>query len=137
MPINRYKLHSCLGNKYNGQNHFILLKRHFSWVCRKNGKATQKAGVRYLHVNSSDADGSLSHGWNARNQLANLLTGLGVDEIFSRTDASGARHLLSDALGSTLALTDGTGAVQTSYSYEPYGKMRGLQQNPGGSSEWR
>ncbi len=53
---------------------------------------------------------------------ANLLTGLGVDETFSRTDASGARHLLTDALGSTLALTDGTGAVQTSYSYEPYGK---------------
>ena len=37
------------------------------------------------------------------NQLANLLTGLGVDEIFSHTDASGVRHLL------------------TSYSYEPYG----------------
>ena len=131
------------------------------------------------------SDGSLTHGWNARNQLAslsggavasfqydalgrrssktvagtatgflydginpvqeltgttpkaNLLTGLGVDEIFTRTDASGARHLLSDALGSTLALTDGTGTTQTSYSYEPYGKMRGLQQNPGGSSEWR
>ena len=53
---------------------------------------------------------------------ANLLTGLGVDETFSRTDASGARHLLTDALGSTLALTDGAGAVQTRYSYEPYGK---------------
>ena len=53
---------------------------------------------------------------------ANLLTGLGVDETFSRTDASGARHLLTDALGSTLALTDGTGAVQTRYSYEAYGK---------------
>ena len=53
---------------------------------------------------------------------ANLLTGLGVDETFSRTDASGPRHLLTDALGSTLALTDGTGAVQTRYSYEPYGK---------------
>ena len=53
---------------------------------------------------------------------ANLLTGLGVDETFSRTDASGPRHLLTDAQGSTLALTDGTGAVQTSYSYEPYGK---------------
>ena len=53
---------------------------------------------------------------------ANLLTGLGVDETFSRSDASGARHLLTDALGSTLALTDGAGAVQTSYSYEPYGK---------------
>ena len=100
----------------------MLLKRHFSRVCHKNRKATQKAGVRYLHVNSSDADGSLSHGWNARNQLANLLTGLGVDEIFTRTDASGARHLLTDALGSTLALTDGAGTTQTSYSYEPYGK---------------
>jgi RHS repeat-associated protein len=52
---------------------------------------------------------------------ANLLTG-GVDEIFTRTDSAGARNFLTDALGSTLALTDSAGAVQTQYSYEPFGK---------------
>ncbi|HSB13057.1 MAG TPA: RHS repeat-associated core domain-containing protein [Bryobacteraceae bacterium] len=54
---------------------------------------------------------------------ANLLTGLGVDEMFTRTDSAGAGHYLTDGLGSTLALTDPTGAVQTRYTYEPYGKV--------------
>lgn len=52
---------------------------------------------------------------------ANLLTGLALDETFTRTDGSGTSTLLTDALGSTLALTDGTGAVQTAYTYEPFG----------------
>jgi len=51
---------------------------------------------------------------------ANLLTG-DVDEYLQRTDSAGARSFLSDALGSTLALTDSTGTVQTSYTFEPFG----------------
>ncbi len=53
--------------------------------------------------------------------LANLLTGLGIDEYFTRTDGSGRRTLLADALGSILALTDDAGTTQTSYTYEPFG----------------
>lgn len=53
---------------------------------------------------------------------ANLLPGLRMDEIFARTVSSGANYYLSDALGSTLALTSATGAVQRTYTYEPYGK---------------
>jgi RHS repeat-associated protein len=52
---------------------------------------------------------------------ANLLTGLGVDEYFTRTDSTGTSDFLSDALGSTLALADSTGAVQTQYTYDPFG----------------
>ena len=52
---------------------------------------------------------------------ANLLTGLGIDEYFNRTDAAGARTLLTDALGSTLVLADAAGTVQTQYTYEPFG----------------
>ena len=52
---------------------------------------------------------------------ANLLTG-GTDQTFSRTDAAGARSLLTDALGSTVGLTDAAGLITTSYTYEPYGK---------------
>jgi hypothetical protein len=48
---------------------------------------------------------------------ANVVTGLGLDEVFTRIKGSATRHLLADALGSTLALTDPAGAVQTSYTY--------------------
>ena len=52
---------------------------------------------------------------------ANLLTGLGIDERFQRTDSAGARDYLIDILGSTLALTDSSGTIQTFYTYEPFG----------------
>ncbi len=52
---------------------------------------------------------------------ANLLTGLGIDEFFTRTDGGGVSALLTDALGSTVALGDNTGTVQTQYTYEPFG----------------
>ncbi len=52
---------------------------------------------------------------------ANLLTGLNIDEYFQRTDSAGSRDFLTDTLGSTLALSDSSGAIQTSYTYEPFG----------------
>jgi RHS repeat-associated protein len=55
------------------------------------------------------------------NVTANVLTGLGIDEYFSRTDSSGAMSFLRDALGSTVALTDSTGALGTQYTYQPFG----------------
>jgi RHS repeat-associated protein len=51
---------------------------------------------------------------------ANLLTGA-IDETFTRTDGTGTSALLVDALGSTLALADTGGIVQTQYTYEPFG----------------
>jgi RHS repeat-associated protein len=53
---------------------------------------------------------------------ANMLTGLGVDEVFQRTETAATRTFLSDALGGTLALADSAGVVQTSYTYSPYGE---------------
>jgi RHS repeat-associated protein len=54
---------------------------------------------------------------------ANLL-GLGVDQTFSRSVVGGATSsLLTDALGSTIALADQTGAAQTTYTYEPFGAV--------------
>jgi RHS repeat-associated protein len=52
---------------------------------------------------------------------ANLLTGLGIDETFARTDSGGTSVLLRDTLGNTLALADASGVVKTSYTYEPFG----------------
>jgi RHS repeat-associated protein len=52
---------------------------------------------------------------------ATLLTGLGIDEYFTRTDAGGERDYVADVLGSSIALTDGSGTVQTEYTYEAFG----------------
>jgi RHS repeat-associated protein len=52
---------------------------------------------------------------------ANLLTGLGIDAYLTRTDDAGRRGFLTDALGSTIALTADTGAVLTEYTYDPFG----------------
>jgi hypothetical protein len=52
---------------------------------------------------------------------ANQLTGLDLDEFFTRTDGAGVRNYLTDALGSSVALLDGSGTVQTEYTYEPFG----------------
>ena len=56
--------------------------------------------------------------------LANILPGLGIDEFLTRTDvvASVTSNFLTDSLGSPIAATDTSGAVQTEYTYEPFGK---------------
>jgi RHS repeat-associated protein len=52
---------------------------------------------------------------------ADLLTGLRIDEVFARTQSAVTSSFLTDALGSTVSLTDGNGARTTNYTYEPYG----------------
>ncbi|OFW24626.1 MAG: hypothetical protein A3H27_03670 [Acidobacteria bacterium RIFCSPLOWO2_02_FULL_59_13] len=55
--------------------------------------------------------------------LGNILPGLGIDEFLTRTDvvAGTTSNFLTDALGSPVAVTDNAGAVQTEYTYEPFG----------------
>jgi RHS repeat-associated protein len=69
-------------------------------------------------------------GGNPATPTVNLLTGLGIDEYFSRTDASGTSTMLADMLGSVIALTNPTGGITTQYSYEPFGKTSGATANP-------
>jgi hypothetical protein len=49
--------------------------------------------------------------------IANLLTGLGVDEYFTRTD-SATSTFLADALGSTVGLVGSGGSISTNYTYQ-------------------
>ena len=78
---------------------------------------------------TSGSTSYLYDGANATQELvggsptANVLSG-GVDEVFQRTDGSGTRAVLTDALGSTVALVDGSGAVQTQYTYDPSARRR-------------
>jgi RHS repeat-associated protein len=86
------------------------------------------AGRRRGKTVSGTTTNFLYDGWNFVQEqssggtpTANLLTGLGIDETFTRTDGGGTSTLLTDALGSTLALANASGSVQTSYTYEPFG----------------
>jgi RHS repeat-associated protein len=51
-----------------------------------------------------------------------MLMGLGLDEIFGEITGGGTTSYFTDALGSTVALTDGSGTVTAEFTYEPYGK---------------
>jgi YD repeat-containing protein len=53
---------------------------------------------------------------------ASYLRTLGIDEALSRTDGNGTLTYLTDALGSTLALADSSGAASTTYTYAPFGE---------------
>ena len=63
------------------------------------------------------------NGNNPPSPTANLLTGLNIDEYFTRTDTTGTRNFLTDALGSAIALTDPSGTIQSQYTYEPFGNV--------------
>src|SRR5579864_1800360 len=84
------------------------------------------AGRRATKVISGTSTGFLYDLANPVQELsgttptANLLTG-GLDEYLTRTDATGTADFLSDALGSTTALADPTGTLQTQYTFDPFG----------------
>jgi RHS repeat-associated protein len=83
---------------------------------RRTGKTIQGVTTNFVYDGLNPVQEK-----NGETVTANLLTGLGLDEFFTRTDGVGSRALLTDALGSTVALGDGTGALQTQYTYEPFG----------------
>jgi RHS repeat-associated protein len=60
------------------------------------------------------------HEQNTNGNNADLLTGLGLDEVFTRTDNSGTMSFLRDRPNSTVALTD-SGGFLYDYNYGPFG----------------
>lgn len=52
---------------------------------------------------------------------ANLLTGLEIDQLFSRSTKSGTDSYLTDRLGSEIGLASGSGEIETTYTYDPFG----------------
>ena len=61
------------------------------------------------------------NGNNPPSPTAELLTGLDIDEYFTRTASSVTSTLLADALGSTIGLVGSSGSIATSYTYQPFG----------------
>ena len=101
----------------------------YTWNARNQLTSVPGATFQYDGFGRRQVRGTTSFLYDGLNPVqelsgstvtANTLAG-GLDEFFMRTDSGGARSLLADLLGSTLALTDNTGAVQTQYTYEPFG----------------
>jgi RHS repeat-associated protein len=66
--------------------------------------------------------------------LANLLTGLNIDEYFTRTDSNNnVSTQLTDALGSTIGWVGSGQSIATSYTYQPFGATT-VGGTPNGSS---
>jgi RHS repeat-associated protein len=85
---------------------------------RRRGKTIAGTTTQFLYDGLNLAQELNSGG----TPTANLLTGLGIDETFTRALSGGTETLLLDALGSTAALADGDGDVQTEYTYSPFGE---------------
>ncbi len=82
---------------------------------RRIGKTINSVSTSYLYD-----DQNVVQELSGSTPTANMLT-YGLDEVFTRTDGAGTFGYLLDALGSTVALADSSGAIQTSYTYEPFG----------------
>jgi RHS repeat-associated protein len=102
----------------------------FTWNARNQVATLNSVGLQYdalgRRVQNAAGTSFLYDGGSAVQELsgstvtANLLNG-GLDEVFSRTDSSGAFTQLKDGLGNTIALVDTNGNLQTAYSYDPFG----------------
>jgi RHS repeat-associated protein len=113
----------------------------FAWDTRNHLSALNGNALQYdvfgRRTQNASGTGFLYDGLNAVQELAgstvtaNLLS-LGIDEIFSRADSTGSFSFLTDNLGSTIALSDATGNLTTSYTYDPFGvtTITGSSTNP-------
>jgi RHS repeat-associated protein len=94
-----------------------LASFHYDGLGRRRGLSVNGAAREFLH----DGD-SIVQELAGGAPTANILNGVGVDEVFARSDAAGARAVLADGLGSALGLVDLSGALATRYAYEPFGR---------------
>lgn len=83
---------------------------------RRISKTIEEATTGFLHDG-----GNVVQEYDGEELSATVLTGLGMDQLFSRTSGEETQSYITDRLGSVIALADGSGEVDTTYSYEPFG----------------
>jgi RHS repeat-associated protein len=110
-------VHQILGTPLTALSGGVSASFAYDALNRRRSKTISGTSTRFLY-----------EGWNFVQEQtsigavsANLLSGFGLDETFSRTGSTGMSALLVDALGSTQELADASGVPQTHYTYEPFG----------------
>jgi RHS repeat-associated protein len=78
---------------------------------RRTSKTQANTTTNYLYdgMNSVLVNGNL------------MINGPGIDQVYAQVASGGTTSILTDALGSTLMLTDANAATTTTYGYSPYG----------------
>ncbi|HKO38431.1 MAG TPA: RHS repeat-associated core domain-containing protein [Solirubrobacterales bacterium] len=85
---------------------------------RRISRTSAEATTDFLH------DGfNVVQEYEGEELTAALLTGLHLDQLFARTTTAGTDSFLTDRLGTVIGLADGTGEVNTTYTYQPFGVM--------------
>lgn len=102
----------------------------YDGVGNRTGKTVNSTATNYLY-DVADVVQELS----GTTPIANVLSG-GVDNVLSRTDAAGTRTPFTDVLGSTLALVDDSGTVQTEYTYDAFGNTSATGSASGNSAKF-
>lgn len=87
---------------------------------RRTKKTVGTAVTQYVY----DGANAVQELTSTNSVAANILGGIGMDQWFLRAEGATTRHFLTDALGSTRALTDDTSAIKTRYQYEAFGETR-------------
>lgn len=101
------------------QGSTVVSSYSYDAVGRRTAKTLGAATTSYLY------DGVKAVKEVTGSNTADLLS-LGVDQVFSRTETGGTQSLLTDGLGSTLALGDSAGNLGTTYTYGAYGQTQSV-----------
>lgn len=106
----------------------VLASFAYDPIGRRIAKTVGATTTRYLH----DGDNPIQLQNAAGIVQENILAG-GTDEWFARTRSGATSHFITDALGSTLRLTDQAGNKTVDYLYDTYGSTtfdNGAETNP-------
>jgi RHS repeat-associated protein len=85
---------------------------------RRSWKTLSGTTTKLLYDNANVAQESVGE-----SVTANILTGLRADQLFSRTTGAGTSSYLTNRLGSTIGLANGSAEVKATYTYDPFGGM--------------
>jgi RHS repeat-associated protein len=103
------------GFAWNARNQLVAVNGQPAKYDSVGRRIQTPAGTTFLYDGPNAARELMASG-----TAVNLLFG-GMDDLFARQEPAGTLVPLKDALGSTVALTDGSGAITTRYSYDPFG----------------
>jgi len=110
---------------WNARNQLVQIKQGSSGVASYSYDATGRRTAKTLNgITTSFLYDGINAVQETQGSTVNpILTGLGVDERFARNESTGRTYFLADALGSTIGLTNTSGALVQQYHYDPYGNV--------------
>jgi len=105
-------------NRVVGINGSVAASFVYDPLGRRSAKMINGVAVNFVYDRLNIAQET-----NGSSVTGTYLSHLGLDDVFFRSDSAGTSTFLQDALGSTVALSNATGASQTQYTYAPFGAV--------------